>query len=181
MDSGPDDALAGFAAEAAVAAVDRREAALGHLSGLAVLADADFDRLGDVGRVDALIELQRAQAWLDSLQVELMAAVAGHDQTPEQWSRHEVAAALRLSDVTAAVRLADAALIAEHLPLTLSALREGGHRRPRPGVRRRGGGPARGPAGRAGAPGAAQSGVPDPGPAAAVAAPGRAAAGPPRR
>ncbi|MCW2521767.1 MAG: endonuclease [Frankiales bacterium] len=114
-----------FAAEAAEAAAERREAASERLSRLAVLAAADFDLLGEVGRIDALIELQTAQAWLDSLQVELLAAVADHDPTPEQWSREEVAAALRLSAVTAAGRLADAALIAHDLPQTLTALRDG--------------------------------------------------------
>jgi hypothetical protein len=103
----------------------RRTAADGQLARLTALAVADFDVLGDVGRVDALIELQRAQSWLDSLQQELLGSIVDHDQTPEQWSREEVGAALRLTPVTAAVRLADAATLCNSLPQTLQSLREG--------------------------------------------------------
>ncbi|MDP9118194.1 MAG: hypothetical protein M3O28_13220, partial [Actinomycetota bacterium] len=75
------------------------------------LAGVDPRRLSAAGRVDALVALEKQLAWLHAAQHRLLAVMvaAAPDQSVDgldkDWLREEVAAALRLSGVTASGRL----------------------------------------------------------------------------
>ncbi|AZP23337.1 HNH endonuclease [Streptomyces aquilus] len=95
------------------------------------------------GRIDALVVLERHLAWLQAKQVEVLAAIAAHTETPEaviveaggclgdvfaaSWDGavEEVACALRLANQTAAQRLKVATLLAGRHGATCRLLAEG--------------------------------------------------------
>ena len=85
------------------------------------------------GRVDALVGVRRAQAWLASLEHGLLAAMAGEvvtrgderDPSGLCWLAEEVACALRLAPATADDRIRVATELTRRLPATLTALAGG--------------------------------------------------------
>ncbi|WP_322656290.1 HNH endonuclease signature motif containing protein [Streptomyces justiciae] len=95
------------------------------------------------GRIDALVVLEQHLAWLQAKQVEVLAAVAAHTETPEaviveaggcledvfaaSWDGavEEVACALRLANQTAAQRLKVATLLVGRHGATCRLLGEG--------------------------------------------------------
>lgn len=110
----------------------------------AVTLDAlDPERMTARGRIDALVVLEQHMAWLQAKQVEVLAAIAAHTETPEavivdaggsldevfaaSWDGavEEVACALRLANQTAAQRLRTATLLAGRHQATARLLGEG--------------------------------------------------------
>jgi hypothetical protein len=108
------------------------------------LGAIDLDELSARGRIDALVVLEQHLSWLQAKQVEVLAAIASHAETPEavilsaggslddvfaaSWDRavEEVACALRLANQTAAQRLRTATLLAARHEATTGLL-AGGH------------------------------------------------------
>jgi hypothetical protein len=82
-------------------------------------AEVGFEGLDAAGRVDALIALEAHRAWMDSVGVRLLAAIAAGDGSVDGWVREEVAAALRVAPVTAGARLAAAQTLVAELPATV--------------------------------------------------------------
>lgn len=113
----------------------------GQAAGL--LGQLDCGQLSARGRIDALVVLEQHLAWLQAKQVEVLAAIAGHTETPEEmilaaggklddvfaaeWDTavEEVACALRLANQTAARRLEAAALLADRHEITTALLGSG--------------------------------------------------------
>src|SRR5262245_50048445 len=92
----------------------------------AVLADTDPAGLEASGLVDALAGYERLAAWAAAGQARILAALGTtlvHDD--EDWTREEVAAALRLSGHTAQRRIDTARDLCTRLPGTLQALAAG--------------------------------------------------------
>ena len=110
---------------------------------LAVLAEVDPLTLGAAARVEHLVELERHAAWVASLSVQALAAVAGPgpqfedgfvgggDSVQELFAvedgiQDEVAAALRVSGRAAGLRIAAARALVHQLPATRELLAAGG-------------------------------------------------------
>ncbi|WP_460066128.1 DUF222 domain-containing protein [Streptomyces sp. YKOK-I1] len=109
----------------------------------AELDGLDPARLSARGRIDALVVIERHMAWLQAKQVEVLAAIAAHTETPEavivaaggglddvfaaSWDGavEEVACALRLAHQTAARRLKTATLLSARHGVTTGLLAEG--------------------------------------------------------
>ncbi|MDQ6649788.1 MAG: HNH endonuclease [Actinomycetota bacterium] len=101
--------------------------------GLMILLSSQED--GDLDDDDRLVLLaawERAAAWVAGRQQRLLAGLtgarygqAGRSPGPEDWVREELAAALRLSPVTAGRRLEVARTLAGSLPATRAALERG--------------------------------------------------------
>ncbi|WP_229702610.1 HNH endonuclease signature motif containing protein [Streptomyces albiflavescens] len=111
----------------------------------AALDALDCEQLSPRGRIDALAVLERHMSWLQAKQVELLAAIAAHTDTPElsaeepssgeefdermlaTWdcAAEEVACALRLANATAGQRLATATLLHTRHRATLGLLAGG--------------------------------------------------------
>ncbi|HKE52538.1 MAG TPA: DUF222 domain-containing protein, partial [Actinomycetes bacterium] len=92
----------------------------------AALADTDPARLDGSGLVDALAGYERLASWAAAGQARILAALGTtlvHDD--EDWTREEVAAALRLSGHTAQRRIDTARDLGTRLPGTLQALAAG--------------------------------------------------------
>lgn len=87
--------------------------------------DGEFAALDAVGRLDALIALDRQLCALEARKRELLAVIADLDSTRHHWSVEEVGAALRLSGGATRGRLAGAQQLVHHLPATLAQLRDG--------------------------------------------------------
>ena len=85
------------------------------------------------GRIDYLAALEKQHSWLTSLIQDATLAIAGNEPTvsDEMWNgvdeaeREDVATALRLSPVTAQMRIDVARTLTNHLPETCSALAQG--------------------------------------------------------
>jgi len=95
------------------------------------LAVLDPARLSYAGRVDALAAMEKHIAWMQAQQHRLLAVMAAEPmvKTPvgecdRQWTREDVACALRLSAGTAAYRLGLATVLTR-LPATLELLERG--------------------------------------------------------
>src|SRR5262245_1331505 len=94
---------------------------------VAVLADAAPHELDPSGLVDALVGYERLAAWAAAGQARMLAALgAALVRDDEDWTREEVAAALRLSGPTAQRRIEVARDLCARLPATLAALAAGG-------------------------------------------------------
>jgi hypothetical protein len=79
--------------------------------------------LDQAGRVDALVALERAAAWVAGLQQRVLATLDDDDE--DGWMREGVACALSLSGVSAQHRLAVAQELTGRLPNTLRLLESG--------------------------------------------------------
>ena len=90
-------------------------------------------KLTPSGRIDYLAALEKQHSWLTSLIQDATLAIAGNEPTvsDEMWNgvdeaeREDVATALRLSPVTAQMRIDVARTLTNHLPETCSALAQG--------------------------------------------------------
>ncbi|KUL38386.1 HNH endonuclease [Streptomyces regalis] len=108
-----------------------------------LLDELDLAQLSARGRIDALVVLEQHLSWLQAKQVQVLAAIAAHADTPEEmilaaggrlgdvfaadWDTavEEVACALRLANVTAARRLEAATLLADRHDTTTGLLAAG--------------------------------------------------------
>jgi hypothetical protein len=90
-----------------------------------LLLSGDVAGLSQQQRVAALVAVAEQRSRLEAREVELLAAVAAGDRSPEQWCREEVGAALRWSPWFTAVRMNQASVVCASLPATLAALRGG--------------------------------------------------------
>ncbi|HEU5008417.1 MAG TPA: DUF222 domain-containing protein [Jatrophihabitantaceae bacterium] len=97
-----------------------------------VLAQLDPARLSQAGRVDALVGLERLQAWAAALQTRMIAALIDepHAGAPapkldRQWAKEDVKTALAESVTGAQARIHTASDLVHRLPATLTALEEG--------------------------------------------------------
>jgi hypothetical protein len=97
-----------------------------------VLAQLDPDRLSQAGRVDALVGLERLQAWAAALQARIIAALIDepHPDSPAPgldrgWVKEDVKTALAESITGAQARIHTATDLVHRLPHTLTALQEG--------------------------------------------------------
>lgn len=103
------------------------------LATLALLLSIDPATLGEQGRIDYMISIERHQSWLQPLYSQAIVAVAGNGEKREgqissevdQAEREEVAAALRISPTTAQNRIDVARVLVHHLPQTCTALATG--------------------------------------------------------
>jgi len=103
------------------------------LATLALHLTIDPTTLGEQGRIDYMVSLERHQAWLQPLHAQAVVAVAGSGVKREgeitseidQAEREEIAAALRISPITAQHRIDLARTLVHHLPQTCSALATG--------------------------------------------------------
>ena len=103
------------------------------LATLALLLSIDPMTLGEQGRIDYMISIERHQSWLQPLYAQAIVAVAGGGEKGEgeissevdQAEREEVAAALRISPTTAQSRIDVARVLVHHLPQTCTALASG--------------------------------------------------------
>ena len=92
----------------------------------AMLAEADPAQLDSAGLVDALVGFERLASWVAAAQAHVLAALSKtlvHGD--EDWTREEVAAALRLSGQTAQRRIDVARELCSRLHGTLRALAAG--------------------------------------------------------
>lgn len=89
------------------------------------VSSTDFRTLDATARIEALLALQRQQAWLAAREQELLALISSQDSTGKHWSVEEVGAALRLSGGQARNRLAVAERLSSGLPASLRALSSG--------------------------------------------------------
>lgn len=85
----------------------------------------DVPALSQAGRVDALVALERLRSWVDAMQARVFAACAAADDSPEQWGREEIAAALHLSRPAVDERLHAGRELVERLPEALGLLQDG--------------------------------------------------------
>jgi hypothetical protein len=92
---------------------------------LAMLGSTDFDTLNAIERVDALVAVDKQQAWLEARKQELLATIATKDSSDKHWCIEEIGAALGLSGAAARTKLANAEQLVVRLPETLSALSAG--------------------------------------------------------
>src|SRR5581483_1175682 len=83
-------------------------------------------------RVERLVALRRARAWIDAQEQRLLHLMAtepapelGPEALEKQWVREDVACALLLSPASAGSALADAVELVERLPRTLALLERG--------------------------------------------------------
>jgi hypothetical protein len=97
-----------------------------------VLAQLDPARLSQAGRVDALVGLERLQAWAAALQTRMIAALVDepHAGAPapkldRQWAKEDVKTALAESVTGAQARIHTATDLVHRLPDTLAALEQG--------------------------------------------------------
>ena len=90
-----------------------------------LLAAARSGGLSPRGRVDALAAVEQARAMLDAVQLRLIADMSERDPDGKEWAREEVAAALRISPITAANRMEIATAARTRFPLALKALNDG--------------------------------------------------------
>src|SRR4051812_49011556 len=100
---------------------------------VAALSRIDPDRLDAGGKVDYLRAVQRASAWLASMEQRGLSAIdVAADKEPrrptdfdDDWAREQVGTALRLHPITASRRLTVARTLVDRFPATLQALAEG--------------------------------------------------------
>ena len=92
---------------------------------LAAVSMLDPDSLDQAGRVDLLVALERAAAWVAGMQQRALAGIAAHQSEWAEWTREDVACALRMSGVSAQRRLAVAEELTRRLPGTLRLLESG--------------------------------------------------------
>lgn len=97
-----------------------------------VLALLEPDRLSPAGRVDALVALERLQAWAAALEVRMIAAITDEPHTTalapkleRGWSKEDVKVALGESVTGSEHRIRTAGELVHCLPDTLTALEEG--------------------------------------------------------
>ncbi|HEX4728203.1 MAG TPA: DUF222 domain-containing protein, partial [Jatrophihabitans sp.] len=94
---------------------------------------AELARLGstepatmDASRaLDAVLDIEKQQAWLEAQKQRLLAQLGTRDPSAKKWCVEEVGAALRLSGPRARTKLAHAEQLVNWLPATLAALADG--------------------------------------------------------
>lgn len=100
---------------------------------VAPLAVLDPEQLTHAGRVDALVAIERTQAWLAARQQQVLSTMTARaadtsddiDRSGRDWVREDVSCALRLSGVTAQRRLDIARDLVRRLPATFALLESG--------------------------------------------------------
>lgn len=97
-----------------------------------VLAQLDPARLSQAGRVDALVGLERLQAWAAALQAKMIAALVDEPHAASvaptldrQWAKEDVKSALAESVSGTQARIHVATDLVHRLPATLAALEQG--------------------------------------------------------
>lgn len=95
------------------------------LAELARLGSTDLATLNATQALDAVLDIEKQQAWLEAQKQQLLSQLSTRDPSAKKWCVEEVGAALRLSGPQARTKLAHAEQLANRLPATLAALAEG--------------------------------------------------------
>jgi hypothetical protein len=95
------------------------------LAELIRLASTDLAGLDAAQSLDAVLDIEKQQAWLEAQKQLLLSQISSRDPSGKQWCVEEVGAALRLSGPQARTRLAHAEQLTNRLPATFAALSEG--------------------------------------------------------
>lgn len=95
------------------------------LAELARLASANLAELDAAQSLDAVLDIEKQQAWLEAQKQLLLSQIISRDPSEKKWCVEEVGAALRLSGAQARTRLAHAEQLTNRLPATLAALSDG--------------------------------------------------------
>jgi len=91
---------------------------------LPLLTAVRTGRLGDEGRVNALIALAKSRAMMEAVELALVAQMDRADNSDKEWVREDIAAALRISPTSATNRLRFARALAR-FPQTHKLLESG--------------------------------------------------------
>jgi hypothetical protein len=89
------------------------------------LGSTDLARLDAAQSLDAVLDIEKQQAWLEAQKQQLLGQIITRDPSGKKWCVEEVGAALRLSGPQARTRLAHAEQLTNRLPATLAALSDG--------------------------------------------------------
>jgi hypothetical protein len=92
---------------------------------LARLASTELARLDAAQSLDAVLDIEKQQAWLEAQKQQLLGQIITRDPSGKKWCVEEVGAALRLSGPQARTKLAHAEQLTNRLPATLAALSQG--------------------------------------------------------
>lgn len=95
------------------------------LAELARLGATELATLNATQALDAVLDIEKQQAWLEAQKQQLLSQLSSRDPSAKQWCVEEVGAALRLSSSQARTKLAHAEQLTNRLPATLAALKEG--------------------------------------------------------
>lgn len=100
---------------------------------LSLLISIDPASLGEQGRLDYMVSMERHMAWLQPIHAKSLVAVAGNggkkpgqvSSSVDEEEREEIASALRISPSAAQNRIDVARVLVNHLPQTCAALAAG--------------------------------------------------------
>ena len=95
------------------------------LAELARLGSTELAGLDAAQSLDAVLDIEKQQAWLEAQKQQLLSQIITRDPSEKKWCVEEVGAALRLSGAQARTRLAHAEQLTNRLPATLAALSDG--------------------------------------------------------
>ena len=111
------------------------------LTELARIGSTELARLDATQALDAVLDIEKQQAWLEAQKQQLLSQLSTRDSSSKKWCVEEVGAALRLSGSQARTKLAYAEQLTNRLPATLAT------RRTADRLRESGAGPCRGAGG----------------------------------
>jgi hypothetical protein len=92
---------------------------------LARLGSTELAGLDATQALDAVLDIEKQQAWLEAQKQRLLSQLSTRDRSAKKWCVEEVGAALRLSGPQARTKLAYAEQLTNRLPATLAALADG--------------------------------------------------------
>jgi len=95
------------------------------LAELARLGSTELAGLDATQALDAVLDIEKQQAWLEAQKQQLLSQLSTRDHSARKWCVEEVGAALRLSGPQARTKLAYAEQLTNRLPATLAALADG--------------------------------------------------------
>ena len=96
------------------------------LAELARLGSTELAGLDPTQSLEAVLDIEKQQAWLEAHKQLLLSQILSRDPRPrKKWCVEEVGAALRLSGSQARTRLAHAEQLTNRLPATFAALSDG--------------------------------------------------------
>jgi hypothetical protein len=95
------------------------------LAELARLGSTELTGLDATRALDAVLDIEKQQAWLEAQKQQLLGQLNSRDRSSKNWCVEEVGAALRLSGPQARTKLAYAEQLTIRLPATLAALADG--------------------------------------------------------